>query len=719
MKKRFLSAFIVLALVLAMLPITAAAATVTSLYIGDVSYNTNNNASGIGWSYDGDGILTLDSNFNQKIEAGGDLTIALTDNTTPEYIWFTGDKLTIKGNGNELTMRNSSYAYFINVSDELKLEDVTIKFERTSDNNLTQFIVCEKLVMKDSAINLNTSNTSNANVSTAAISVGSGGIEMDNGDIAIRDDSGKLEGIEGGESGEAYLCVSGDATLNNDSCIWIVHGGDGKSLIIAGELSFNDNGINNITVTETAASYAGAAVSCAGGELNGISKINVGTTRSDALRITGNMTLNDSSSITATTSCSDVVSAVALYIDGVLTMNDESSLEADYNGTNENGAAVFIYSNKIDFNSGTININGGSGHAVEKSDGEAIAPADIGTYIELPDGLTHNYDGGSTYSITTSSSGSNAPSAAGGEISLVGPYMYDEDIDAMMTEEEAGEAFEYGDSVYYLLSDDTAPYGSNYLEDKECIEDMKLKAEFEMGGELVENVRIVKKFVDASAQQDNGAGAYSCALEGIDGWCYFLEIVTKKDMAASSEGDVQAVIEFDRKANSKEGIAKIKDSSVDVDFTLFYANDFTGANKIVDDKADIIWGETYALKFDKDEEIELSFGSANGGNNEGSFTVDVSGQGKVLLSYDTDPYDAITEANEGVKMNFIRFNNACFNRTGEFVYEMEDGVAAYRIVDGKLIEIPDCYDKGEGAFVFTTRILEEYVFANAKLNMPA
>ena len=59
------------------------------------------------------------------------------------------------------------------------------------------------------------------------------------------------------------------------------------------------------------------------------------------------------------------------------------------------------------------------------------------------------------------------------------------------------------------------------------------------------------------------------------------------------------------------------------------------------------------------------------------------------------------------------------NRTGEFVYEMEDGVVAYRIVDGKLIEIPDCYDKGEGAFVFTTRILEEYVFANAKLNMPA
>ncbi|MBP1577704.1 MAG: hypothetical protein J6C75_04395, partial [Oscillospiraceae bacterium] len=644
----------------------------------------------------------------------------LTDNTTSEYI--TGDKLTIKGNGNELTMCNSSYAYFINVSDELKLEDVTIKFERTSDNNLTQFIVCEKLVMKDSAINLNTSNTSNANVSTAAISVGSGGIEMDNGDIAIRDDSGKLEGIEGGESGEAYLCVTGDATLENDSCIWIVHGGDGKSLIIAGELSFNDNGINNITVNErTTSELDGAAVSCAGGELNGISKINVETARSQALAIAGDMTLNGNSSITATTDNSNAYAA-ALYIteNAELTMNDESKLKANCVDLNASGAAVYIYSGKIDFNSGTININGGSGNAIQNGVGTAIAPADIDQYIELPDGLTHNYDGGSTYYISTSSSGSNAPSATGGEISLMGPYMYDEDIDVMMTEEEAGESFEYGDSVYYLPNDDTAPNGSLIFEEKECIEDMKLKAEFEMGGELIEDIRIVKKFVDADVEQDNNMGNYSCATEiGDDGWYYFLEIVTKKDVKTFSEGDVQGVIEFNRKANNKKSIAKIKDSEVDVDFTLFYANDFTGANKIVDDKADIIWGETYALKFDNDEEIELSFGSANGGNNEGSFTVDVSGQGKVLLSYDTDPYDAITEANEGVKMNFIRFNNACFNRTGEFVYEMEDGVAAYRIVDGKLIEIPDCYDKGEGAFVFTTRILEEYVFANAKLNMPA
>ncbi|MBQ4538782.1 MAG: hypothetical protein II995_04150 [Oscillospiraceae bacterium] len=70
-------------------------------------------------------------------------------------------------------------------------------------------------------------------------------------------------------------------------------------------------------------------------------------------------------------------------------------------------------------------------------------------------------------------------------------------------------------------------------------------------------------------------------------------------------------------------------------------------------------------------------------------------------------------------MNFVNFNDVKFNRAGEFVYEMEDGVAAYVIHDGVVTKMADCYDAAEEAFVFHTNVLCNYVFANAELVIPA
>ena len=70
-------------------------------------------------------------------------------------------------------------------------------------------------------------------------------------------------------------------------------------------------------------------------------------------------------------------------------------------------------------------------------------------------------------------------------------------------------------------------------------------------------------------------------------------------------------------------------------------------------------------------------------------------------------------------MHFVNFNNVKFNRTGEFCYEMEDGVACYKVVDGALVEIPGAeYDEADEAFYFNTRVLGSYVFANAELVNP-
>ena len=81
--------------------------------------------------------------------------------------------------------------------------------------------------------------------------------------------------------------------------------------------------------------------------------------------------------------------------------------------------------------------------------------------------------------------------------------------------------------------------------------------------------------------------------------------------------------------------------------------------------------------------------------------------------------DAIAEANPGVKIYALNFNGVKFNRVGEFAYELEDGVAAYKVVDGALVEIPGCeYDESDETFYFNTRVLENYVFATAELVNP-
>ena len=129
----------------------------------------------------------------------------------------------------------------------------------------------------------------------------------------------------------------------------------------------------------------------------------------------------------------------------------------------------------------------------------------------------------------------------------------------------------------------------------------------------------------------------------------------------------------------------------------------------------------YALKFDSDDEVELVFGAYEGSTpaeqNEGVFTVDASGQGKVFIEWNTTPDEAIAAANEGAVMHFVNFGGVKFNRAGEFVYELEDAAAAYQVVDGKLAAIPGV-EIDDGEITFHTNKLGSYVFAKSELVNP-
>ena len=124
------------------------------------------------------------------------------------------------------------------------------------------------------------------------------------------------------------------------------------------------------------------------------------------------------------------------------------------------------------------------------------------------------------------------------------------------------------------------------------------------------------------------------------------------------------------------------------------------------------------LKFDCDEEVEFQFGDPYAGLNEGVFTVDVSGQGKVFLNWNTDANEALAAANPGVDMHFVNFNDVKFNRAGEFEYELEDVAAGYMVINNQLVPIPGLEIEDDTAR-FTTNMLVPYVFATSELVNPA
>ena len=330
------------------------------------------------------------------------------------------------------------------------------------------------------------------------------------------------------------------------------------------------------------------------------------------------------------------------------------------------------------------------------------------------------------------------------DMDIVGPYRYDSDDNIMIAPGEKNDVIRYGGGAYYLIKikDGTATAAEAIKNFKE-VEKLKVKAEFEMGEDLVDSISIVKKYVDATATW-TPAGATATAF-GIaselggataanSGYYYFVELkVASKQTTA--DADIVGTFEFNRKADddvksttnpittgSGSGIGKIKDKEIDFSFNVFYKDTWLNSANRNDleltGDVDLKYDTNYALKFNCDDEVEISFGdSKHDGTNEGTFTVDVSGQGKVFMNYNTKADEAIVAANPGVKMFFLNFNNVKFNRVGEFVYEMDDVAAAYKVVDGKLVEIKGV-EIGADEVTFNTRVLESYVFADAELVNP-
>ena len=311
-------------------------------------------------------------------------------------------------------------------------------------------------------------------------------------------------------------------------------------------------------------------------------------------------------------------------------------------------------------------------------------------------------------------------------------HRYSADYDKMIED-----VIQYGKSAYYALftydepktgDDDKETWSGDedtlrLVSNSEMVDGMKVKVDYEMGKDLVADggVAIVKKRVSAATT----SSLLGPALTKADSeYFYFIEIkVAAKE--ATSDSDIIATLEInkskkgdDKAADGKGLNYKVKDLQVDISTNVGYENSYLDSDldnqlMVEGDSVEELEPETYyLLKYDYDDETEFTFG-AFADQNEGTFTVDVSGQGKNLLYYDTKLDDGIADANPDAKIFALNFNNTKFNRTGEFMYEGEDFEYAYQLMADGSLKLLGEFDGEE--ITFKTRVLGSYLFSDVEL----
>ena len=350
-------------------------------------------------------------------------------------------------------------------------------------------------------------------------------------------------------------------------------------------------------------------------------------------------------------------------------------------------------------------------------------------------------------------------------VGLYGPFSYDNDDKALYTtkayftntdvdgengnDECVTGPIEFGSTAFYALiqfiPDSTALNDGDDIEgedgrftlvkNSDTVSSLKIKQEWEEGDDFVKSISIVKKkvmngettyavessHVDDSDDPDE---FYPTAVDlGLDkfgyeedGYYYFLTISLEKS-TSTSDADIIGTLELNK---SKD--PSVDEMEFDIGFNLDWENSWrqTAAKEEEDCK---VTGDrefkaetNYALKFDCDDEVEFTF------DDDSTFNVDVSGQGKLLFNYNTDYVGKIANkyARMGAELMFWNGNGAKFNRVGEFFLsceDMEGNLFLYQAnSDGSLSEVPGAeWDDSDEGFYFKTRTLGTFVVSDMEL----
>ena len=119
--------------------------------------------------------------------------------------------------------------------------------------------------------------------------------------------------------------------------------------------------------------------------------------------------------------------------------------------------------------------------------------------------------------------------------------------------------------------------------------------------------------------------------------------------------------------------------------------------------------------FDAERDFEFEFTA----DRNVRFVVDTVGQGSIVLSFNTDYIEKISDKYPDARLEFYNGNGASFNRVGKLFlggYE-EDDYYVYEVgSNNQLTRVNAEYDEDEEAYVITTRTLGRYVVSDTRLS---
>ena len=157
--------------------------------------------------------------------------------------------------------------------------------------------------------------------------------------------------------------------------------------------------------------------------------------------------------------------------------------------------------------------------------------------------------------------------------------------------------------------------------------------------------------------------------------------------------------------------AKKSPFTFDLELSYYADNTLTGTTARPWDGGELISGETGIVSFDKEEgEIDIEF------EDVATFTVDISGQGKLNLAWNTSFNKEFGAMYDYANLTFVNFEGTpSFSKNGTLMVYAEPDTFIYEVTEDGAKKVDAEYDEDYEAWVLTTRTLSSYVVSDVEL----
>ncbi len=235
-----------------------------------------------------------------------------------------------------------------------------------------------------------------------------------------------------------------------------------------------------------------------------------------------------------------------------------------------------------------------------------------------------------------------------------------------------------------------------YVYEQDATKSIKISKKWEEGGSYVSDVDVVRKRVRSDI---NATGSMQ--------YIYFLAIKIKSS-TSTQDRDLFGTVTL--KKSGSNGFEVSTDISLEIGYSSASDTD-VGEGVIPKTPATFKKGDG----FDEDDEFEFEF-EADG---DSYFMVDTRGQGSIVLGFDTEYDEDISDEYPDADLWFYNGNYASFNRVGDLFlsYPNDDGYVYEISKSGDLTRISPDYDEYEDAYRIRTRTLGRYVISDTRLSV--